>query len=144
MKRRLSSIIFLLIVLLSLILSVSGTSDDVAPYLNNTGTTSSSFSISSSGKATLSATYNAYSNVFTNAKVTSYIEKKTLGFFWTKVDIGQPNKEWVDTSTRYSNTIIHEFQLEDTGTYRATIVYEISGTGGATDIIEYEKERTYS
>jgi len=55
-----------------------------------------------------------------------------------------PNNEWVDTSTDYADAFIHEIQLDNTGTYRAIVVYEISGTGGATDVIEYEKERTYS
>ena len=55
-----------------------------------------------------------------------------------------PNNEWVDTFSYYGGLFGHEINLNKTGTYRATVVYEISGTGGATDVIEYEQERTYS
>ena len=82
--------------------------------------------------------------VTTGATITSYIEKRTLGLFWSKVDIGEANNEWVDVSTDYADAFVHEFWLEDTGTYRATVVYEISGTGGSTDVIDYEQQRTYS
>ena len=82
--------------------------------------------------------------VTTGATITSYIEKRTLGLFWSKVDIGEANNEWVDVSTDYTDAFVHEFWLEDTGTYRATVVYEISGTGGSTDVIDYEQQRTYS
>ena len=114
------------------------------PRLNNTATTSTNFTITTAGKATISATYDGYKNITTGVTVTSYIEKRTLGLFWTKVDIGEPNNEWVDTSSDYVGCFIHEFWLENKGTYRATVVYEISGTGGATDVIDYEQERTYS
>ena len=141
MKRRVFSLILFIIILSTSVLAVSA---EVMPRLNNTAGTSSSFSISSTGKATLVATYDGYRNVTSGATITSYIEKRTLGVFWTKVDIDQPNNEWVDSSSNYYGAFGHEFQLKNTGTYRATIIYEISGTGGATDVIEYEQERTYS
>ena len=114
------------------------------PRLNNTATTSTNFTITTAGKATISATYDGYKNITTGATITSYIEKRTLGLFWSRVDIGEPNNEWVDTSTDYVGAFGHEFWLDSKGTYRATVVYEISGTGGATDEITYEQERTYS
>ena len=142
MKRRFVSFVLLLIILSTLV--VCAAAGTVTPRYNNTAGTSTNFAISASGKATISATYNAYRDSFSSATITSYIEKRTLGIFWTKVNIGQPNNEWVDTSSDYTGAFGHTFQLSDTGTYRATVVYEISGTGGATDVIEYEQERTYS
>lgn len=41
----------------------------------------------------------------------------------------------------YSNELY--YQLEDTGTYRCTVEYVISGTGGADDIFTYEEEAKY-
>ena len=142
MKRRILSVFMLIIILSTIVLTVAAAG--VQPRLNNTAGTSTNFTITSAGKATISACYDGYRGVTTGATITSYIEKRTLGLFWTKVDIGQPNNEWVDVSTDYYDAFGHEFWLEDTGTYRATVVYEISGTGGATDVIEYEQERTYS
>lgn len=147
MKRRLISLILLVVILSGLAITTAAAvieNDTVMPCYNNTASTSTNFTIGTTGKATISAVYNAYQSRFTSATITSYIEKRTLGIFWTKVDIGEPNNEWVDTSTDYADAFGHEFWLEDKGTYRATVVYEISGTGGATDVIDYEQERTYS
>lgn len=143
MKRRILSFFLLIILLVTLTVFVSA-AGTIEPRYNNTALTSTNFTISTAGKATISATYNGYKNVTTGATVTSYIEKRTLGIFWSRVDIGQPNNEWVDTSTDYLDAFSHEFYLPNTGTYRAKVVYEISGTGGATDVINYEQERTYS
>ena len=142
MKRRVLGCLLLIIILCSIVCTV--VASDITPYYNNTAGTSTNFVISSSGKATVTASYNAYRQYFSEATITSYIEKRTLGIFWTKVDIGEANNEWVDTSSNYYDNFYHEFYLDDTGTYRATVVYEISGTGGSADVIEYEQERTYS
>lgn len=147
MKRRAIALFLILVMLAALAVSVSAAvieNDTVMPCLNNTSGTSTNFTITTAGKATISAIYDGYRNVTTGARVTSYIEKRTLGIFWTKVDIGQPNNEWVDISTEYLDAFVHEFWLEDKGTYRATVVYEISGTGGATDVIDFDKTVTYS
>ena len=142
MKRRLFAILALVLIISSFMLTTVASS--VVPRYNNTAGTTTNFVISNTGKASISAVYNAYPSYFSKATITSYIEKRTLGLFWTKVDIGQPNNEWVDTSTDIAKAFLHEFQLNSTGTYRATVVYEISGSGGATDVIDYEQERTYS
>ena len=147
MKRKILSLIALVAILCTFALTVfAAVIDDggVTPCYNNTAGTSTNFTITSAGKATISAVYNGNYGVTTGATVSSYIEKRTLGLFWTKVDIGEPNNEWVDTSTDYMDAFGHEFWLEDKGTYRATVVYEIRGTGGAADIIDYQQERTYS
>lgn len=143
MKRRILSLI-LLVVILSTIFLPASAETGIMPRYNNTSGTATNFTISSAGKASVAASYYAYADSFQSATVTSYIEKRTLGVFWSKVDIGTPNNEWVDTFTHYTGSCGHEIYLEKTGTYRATVVYEISGTGGATDVIDYEQERTYS
>lgn len=143
MKRRILAYLLCLVIISSFSLTVFADTC-IMPRYNNTANTSTNFTISSSGKATISAGYNAYQSYFSSATITSYLEKRTLGIFWTRVDIGQPNNEWVDTSSDFFDNFGHTFQLESTGTYRAIVTYEISGTGGATDVIEYEQERTYS
>lgn len=147
MKRRLISLILLMLVLSSVVLTVAAATvsdSGVMPRYNNTASTSTNFTITTAGKATITAIYNGHKGITTGARITSYIEKRTLGIFWSKVDIGQPNNEWVDISTDYADAFGHEFYLQDTGTYRATVVYEISGTGGATDVIDFDKTVTYS
>lgn len=141
MKRRIISIIFLAIMVCTLAVSVAAAT--IQPRLNNTAMTSTNFTITSSGKATITASYTGYKNVTTGATVTSYIEKRTLGMFWTRVDIGEIGNAWVDTSTDDTDAFGHVFYLSERGTYRAIVEYEIRGTGGATDVINYEQERTY-
>ena len=147
MKKRILSLILLVVILGSLVISAfAATADNggIMPRYNNTASTSTNFVISTAGKATITAVYNGDYGITTGATITSYIEKRTLGIFWSRVDIGQPNNEWVDISTEYYDAFGHEFWLEKTGTYRATVVYEVRGTGGPADIIDYQQERTYS
>jgi len=147
MKRRVISTILLGVLISAFVVMAAAAvipNDGIMPCYNNTAGTSTNFVISTAGKATISASYDGVRYTTTGATITSYIEKRTLGLFWTKVDIDQPNNEWVDVSTNYYDAFVHEFWLDSKGTYRATVVYEISGTGGATDVIDYEQERTYS
>ena len=144
MKKRIMPFLLLVLILGTLISTAMASDYEIMPCYNNTMGTSTNFVISSTGEAEISITYDAYQDYFTSATITSYIEKRTLGLFWTRVDIGQPNNEWVDTSTRYYNAFGHTIQLPSTGTYRATVVYEINGTGGAADVIDFDKTLTYS
>lgn len=147
MKKRFLSLILLVLVLGSLVISVAAAAlgnEGIMPCYNNTASTSTNFVISTAGKATITAAFVGNQSVTTGATVTSYIEKRTLGIFWSRVDIGQPNNEWVDTTTDFAECFGHEFWLEKTGTYRATVTYEIRGTGGPADIVNYQQERTYS
>jgi len=98
MKRRIISLFLIIVILATSVVSMVS-AETIMPRLNNTSHTSTNFTITTAGKATITATYDGYYGITTGATVTSYIEKRTLGIFWTKVDIGQPNNEWVDTSS---------------------------------------------
>lgn len=116
----------------------------VAPCMNNGLKATLSFTIISSGLSEVYVSYIGIKGTTTKVTVTSYIQKKTLGLFWTKVDIGTEDKQWVDTSTSLDGSFKHQFQLKSTGTYRAVIKVVFSGTGGADDVIEDKIEKKYS
>lgn len=116
----------------------------IAPYLSNGNSCSYNFVITSSGMSEVKVSYEGIPGVMTKITVTTYIQKKTLGLFWTKVDIGTTDKQWVDTSTNVSGMFTHQFQLNSTGTYRAVFKIEFSGTGGSDDVIENKIEKKYS
>lgn len=116
----------------------------ISPLLNNGQTYSENFVISSSGLSEVKVSYTGVEGVTTKVTVTTYLQKKTLGLFWTKVDIGTEDKQWVDTSTSISGTFVHQFQLKSTGTYRAVIKIVFSGSGGSDDVIENKIEKKYS
>lgn len=115
----------------------------IKPYYNNVVTVSSTATISSSGVMTIDNMYSGFQSVTTKAVITTYIEKKTLGLFWRRVDIGQTDNEWVDTIYNYKYSGSHSHQLESTGTYRVTVKYVIYGSGGSADTIAKEIQKKY-
>ncbi len=106
-------------------------------------TASVGFDIGADGYSELLIDYTANSTSFTHITVESYIQKRSLGFIWTKVDNGEPNKTWVDTSTANYGYFFHTMQFDSTGTYRVVFKITFSGTGAADDVIEDKIERTY-
>lgn len=142
MTKRILCFAVMCMVLLSSV-SFIANADEIMPRYNNVSSVSSYAEISSSGVITITNKFSSSASVFTKAVITTYVERKTLGLFWSKVDIGQTNDEWVDTiyTNVYSGT--HSHQLEKTGTYRVTVEYVIYGSGGAADTIVREIEKNY-
>ena len=123
--------------------AANGENDPIMPYMNNGGDYRMIFVIDPSGEATTEVLYTGDTSTFRCVTVETYIQKKTLGLFWTKVDNGEANNTWVDTSTALSGTFTHSLQLENTGNYRAVFKITFSGTGGADDVIEKTLTYTY-
>ena len=121
--------------------SAVGMGDEISPWYNNVSLEKTTFTIDSSGNAIISLLYRAKSTS-NSAIITSKIQKNVSGV-WVDVDINQANNQWVDTSTSTIFTNTHTTQLTSRGTYRAVVVYEISGNGGAPDVIERIIEKTY-
>jgi len=115
----------------------------VTPYYNNTLSARTTIAISPSGELSVVYAYHGIQNVTTMAVITTYIEKKVLGLFWTRVDIGTPDDQWVDTIYDYAHNGEHSLQLDSKGTYRVTVTFHIYGSGGAMDEIERQETKTY-
>lgn len=149
MRGRIKKILATLLVLcLSIVpfFSVSAaavTQEEVMPLYNNTASVTTAMNINSSGKMTISYQYSGYPSTTTKAVITTYIEKKTLGLFWSRVDIGTTDDQWVDTINDYRYTGSRTYQLSSSGTYRVTVVYKIYGSGGSADEIEYQAKDSY-
>ena len=101
----------------------------IEPYFNNAVDVSNHASVSSTGKLTITNRCAADSTVFSKAIITTYVEKKVLGLFWSRVDIGQNNNKW------NVYTGFHYFQLSDKGTYKVTTEFVVYGSGGPADTI---------
>lgn len=117
--------------------------NEIMPCYNNVATVTANMGISDSGKMTINYSYTGSSSVTTKAVITTYIEKRTLGLFWTRVDNGQTDKQWVDTINNYRYTGSRTYQLSSSGTYRVTINYKIYGSGGSADEIEKQITASY-
>lgn len=121
----------------------SVTNEGVIPRYNNVVSVDTHMSISSSGKMAINYCYDGIPSSTTKAVITTYIEKRTLGIFWSKVDIGQPDNQWVDTIAKYAYDGTRTYQLSASGTYRVTVTYKIYGTGGSADTITTEVKDSY-
>lgn len=103
--------------------------------LNNAVSTESSFVINN-GNANIAVSYTGYPGVTTGAKITVQLQKRNLMVFWKDVT------EWENVSDRESGTFTYSRPVSS-GTYRVKIRCEISGSGGATDVIEEELQDSY-
>lgn len=117
--------------------------EEIMPMFNNTAAATVAMGIDDNGKMTITYDYAGFSGITTHAVVTSYIEKRTLGVFWTRVENGQTNNQWVDTLNGYSATGTRTCNLSQTGTYRVTAIYKVYGSGGTADEIECQATDTY-
>ena len=117
----------------------SAADDEIVLRLLNASNAYTTFSISSSGKATVRNSYTGKAGKFKSAKITTKIQKK-VGVIWVTVSGGS----WTDTSSSLNYSKSHSLQLSSTGTYRAHVVFVISGSGGSDDKITKNVEKTYN
>ncbi len=150
MKKQIKGLLGIVLVLCLLIVpfcSISAAAaipkDEITPLYNNVSNATANLGISDNGKMTINYSYVGSSGITTKAVITTYIEKKVLGLFWTRVDIGTTNDEWVDTINNYKYTGSRTHQLSSSGTYRVTIKFKIYGTGGSADEIERQIKASY-
>lgn len=111
---------------------------EIEPYYNNTRDVNTKISISSSGYATVSNAVYSASGMMTSAEIETKIQKK-FGLIWVNVS----GASWVDTTTSPSFSKSHSFQLTEKDTYRAHVVFKISGNGGSDDKITKNVECVY-
>lgn len=119
--------------------TITAYASNIQPYSNNVGSTNTTFTISSSGLATVKNSYSDSLNRVKSAEIVTKVQKK-VGLIWVTVDGGN----WTDTSTSTNFSKSHSVQLSSKGTYRAHVVFTISGTGGSDDKITKNVEKTYS
>ena len=114
-----------------------------ATTYNNTTSVTMNTSISSAGLLNTSLHVSGKSGITSKIHVELYVEKRILGIFWSRVDIGTPDNIWTDSITgcTYNNTF--STQLNSTGTFRVTAEFTVYGSGGAADIIDKENTASY-
>ena len=136
--------ITLLVNCLTLGVNASTTNNDegISTYLTNCNDCACMFT-AAGGEAQVAISYVAKSDVFTSAKLTVKIQKRFLGLFWTTVDIGEPDNEWVAYCYDVYGDLYNSFPLESTGTYRAVFTVEFYGTSGVVDVIEDTIQSVY-
>ncbi len=130
-------------VLLVVPFSFCTTAEEITPYYNNTVSTDTCMQIDDNGLLTIAYGYFGITSKTTHAVITTYVEKRFLGVFWSRVDIGTTDNQWVDTIYDYRYNGERNYQLSKSGTYRVKVTYTIYGSGGAADVVEYEGTDSY-
>lgn len=136
--KKILAIILCFILLIGSFETLAFASDEnagIMPCFNNVGLIDSSFTIID-GEAIVLVSYMGYPGITTEAKITTKLQKNSFVFLWNDVT------EWVDVSYEEDAMFEHSY-LVSSGTYRVKIKYEISGSGGATDVVEDELKDSY-
>lgn len=116
---------------------------EAAMMYNNTGGTSISCTVDSNGRLQATLIVNGKSGITTHIGVKLYVEKRVLGIFWSRVNIGCDDNLWIDSTNNYNYRNVFSVNLTASGTYRTTVTYTVSGTGGGNDIITQTDTVTY-
>lgn len=145
MKRMIALLLGMVFLLGGLLLPVQAAEAETSDLLDiGYAAPGYSFTISSTGLASLRVTYRGDDTVVERISVTSYLEKKTLGLFWLRVNIGTDGNEWFDTCAMSHTDVLNQFQLKSKGTYRATFKVQIINFDGTERTYNEEIIRTYS
>ena len=143
MKKKLVTVVSLVLVMAMMCCNVSVFAASVTPRWTNCDQYAFTFTINDSGIAHVNINYTGDSNKFAEARLTVQLEKRFLLVFWNTVDIGYADNTWTATSTDLLGNFYNSFALSDTGRYRAVMTLEIVGIDGSVDVIEDTIEYDY-
>ena len=135
--KKIFCILFVLVFSFACLPQFSVLADGIIPRNNNVLSAKTEFAIVNNGIAVVSLYFEGYPSVTTGATISIKIEKRFLLAFWNEVI----SENVVISDYRYANEFA--YQLDKTGTYRCTVEYTISGTGGADDVITFQEKATY-
>ena len=127
----------LLIAILSMTTITSFANEQgISPRLSHTEGANFSFSATANG-GYIDVTYYGYDDSFVRADLTVKIEKRFLFFFWTEITT------WSASSNEIEGHFANKFDLDGSGTYRATFTLKVTGNDGTVDTIEQVLESDY-
>ena len=126
----------LLIAVLSMTsITTFASNEGISPRLSHMENAGFSFSATANG-GYIDVTYYGYDS-FVRADLTVEIEKRFLFFFWTEVTT------WSASSNEIEGHFANKFDLDGSGTYRATFTLKVTGNNGTVDTIEQVLESDY-
>lgn len=103
------------------------TEEGISPRLSHTGGGGFSFA-ATANVGYIGVTYYGYDS-FVRADLNVKVQKRFLLVFWNDV------YEWNASSTEIDGEFYHEFELNDSGMYRAKFTLTVTGNDGTQDII---------
>ena len=125
----------LLIAILSMTnVTAFATDGGISPRLSHTENGGFSFAIIDN-VGHIGVTYYGYDS-FVRADLNLKVQKRFLLVFW------KDYYEWNASSTVIDGDFVHEFDVEDSGKYRANFTLTVTGNDGTTDVITSTIEDT--
>lgn len=124
-------------------LTAPATAAGIAPYFDSTAAVKLWGGISSTGVLTVNYSCTGFQGVTEKIVIRTYVEKKVAGLFWSRVDIGGSNNEWVFVSTSSSYSTTKSVTVPSKGTYRVTATFAVYSNDGDTETIQKSFEATY-
>lgn len=119
---------FILIAILSMTNIVAFAADEeISPRLSHTENGSFSFA-ATNNVGYIGVTYYGYDS-FVRADLNVKVQKRFLLVFWNDV------YEWNASSTELNGEFYHEFEITESGMYRAKFTLTVTGNDGTQDII---------
>lgn len=128
--------IFLLITLFSPIVICANTQNTISSV-------TSTVNINSDGELSIIYRNIANSSKVQKVTVTTYIEKKHLGIFWQRIDIGTINNEWIDTIHDCLYIGSRSYLLPEPGVYRTTVSYKFYDSNSLISTITCQSEDSF-
>ena len=92
-----------------------------------------SFYIDKEDMVWMTAYYSTDAATFEVAKLSFTVQKRTLGIFWTTVDIGVVGNVWTDYGHEPTHDFQGQFPADGKGTYRGNFKIEITHKDGTVD-----------
>ena len=140
--KRSAALVFAALILITAVMLPIEKSKAATTY-NNTTTASFYTSVGTDGVVSVVLSVFGIKSKTTQINTEINVEKKLILGLWLPILIGYPNNVWTDSvnSFYYSNTFTK--QLPSTGTYRVTVTYTVSGSGGSDDVISGYDTVTY-
>lgn len=136
---------FSLLIVMAIVLSAGGVAalaqpitDDVSPYYTNASLASASATVNDTGL--ISVDVRCYGKSGTSMiEATTYLEYKT-GWSWARIANGQPNHQWEVSQESSALRENYTYQLQASGTYRATTVFKVTTNGVTETIVVHSEE----
>ena len=91
--------------------------------------------LSGSGLLSVTVSYDEVGDEFYYCDMVTYVERKNLGLFWGRVDIGTTDNEWLHRAYPKTFSITYETQLKKTGTYRVTTEFTFTSVSKESESV---------
>lgn len=142
-QRSMTLVLSLLMLMAFLVAPNAKASAEVKPKYDSVIDTNLRTSINSDGQLNSIIKATGEKGSTTRIEIELYVEKRVLGLFWTRVDIGTTNNTWIDSVNSWQYINAFSTQLNSSGTYRVTVKFTVFCADASSDVVTKVNTVTY-